>query len=55
MHSDHRGNLRRMNDNYEGMSQAQVEGFMQQNNIHPPPESVASMMSMPITAFEDTQ
>lgn len=34
--------------------ETQVEGFMQ-NNLHiMPPESVASVISMPITSFEDT-
>ena len=37
----------------EGQSHKQVEGFMKNNNILPPPESCASSMSLPITTFED--
>ena len=34
----------------------QVEGFMQKNQIGNPPESVkASVFSIPVTTFEDTQ
>lgn len=33
----------------------QVEGFMQSRQITMPPESVASMASIPMTSFEDTQ
>lgn len=39
----------------EGLSHKQVEGFMKNNRIVPPPESVASSMSLPMTSFEDTQ
>ena len=39
----------------EGQSHKQVEGFMKNNRILPPPESVASSLSLPMTSFEDTQ
>jgi hypothetical protein len=38
----------------EGQSHKQVEGFMKNNRILPPPESVASSLSLPMTSFEDT-
>jgi len=33
----------------------QVEGFMNSHQISQPPESVASVSSIPMTSFEDTQ
>ena len=40
---------------FEEASHKQVEGFMNDYNIVPPPESVASMLSIPVTSFEDSQ
>jgi len=41
-------------ENRELEGQKQVEGFIEKRNILPP-ESVASVISLPITSFEDTQ